>query len=69
MTSHKPQKGFDDATISLALCYYLLSKRPIEVTHSVKRSIMEEYIKKQKAKSAKRAVPWNVTGGNNRGTW
>ena len=64
-----PKGGFDDATISLALCYYLLNKRPIEVTHSVKRSIMEEYIKKQKAKSAKRAVPWNVTGGNKRGTW
>ena len=64
-----PKGGFDDATISMALCYYLLNKKSIHVTHSVRKSIMDDYIKKQKAKSAQRIVPWNVTGGNKRGSW
>jgi len=64
-----PKNGFDDATMSMALCYYLLSRKPLKVTHSIRKAVMEEYIKKQRAKSARRALPWNVTGGNNKGGW
>ena len=62
-----PKTGSDDITMSLALCYYLLSKKPLQVTHSIRKAVMEEYLQKQRAKNARRAVPWNVRGGNARG--
>ena len=64
-----PKRGSDDATMSMALCYYLLNKKPLKVTHSIRRAVMEEYLKNQRAKGAKRALPWNVTGGNSKGGW
>lgn len=64
---NKPQaaKGkHDDVTISMALCYYLLESMPLAVSHSVKRAMMEKHIDSMRAKNMKRAIPWNVRGGN-----
>ena len=66
----KPQaakRKNDDVTVSMALCYYLLEKSPLVVSHSVKRAMMERHIAAMKAKKAKRTLPWNVRGGNDTG--
>jgi len=62
-----PKMGSDDITMSLALCYYLLARKPLQVTHSIRKAVMEDYLQKQRAKNAKRALPWNVKGGNTQG--
>jgi hypothetical protein len=66
----KPQaakRKNDDVTISMALCYYLLEKMPLVVSHSVKRAMMERHIAAMKAKKSSRTLPWNVRGGNKTG--
>jgi hypothetical protein len=66
----KPQaakKKNDDVTISMALCYYLLEKMPLLVSRSVKTAMMEKHIASMRAKKSKRAIPWNVRGGNKTG--
>ena len=59
-----PRGHHDDVTISMALCYYVLAGIPLEVTHSVKRALMEEHISRMRAKAMKRTLPWSVTGGD-----
>jgi hypothetical protein len=66
----KPQaakRKNDDVTISMALCYYLLEKMPLLVSRSVKTAMMEKHIAAMRAKKSKRAIPWNVRGGNKTG--
>jgi|6_EtaG_2_1085325.scaffolds.fasta_scaffold10058_2 hypothetical protein len=66
----KPQaakRKNDDVTISMALCYYLLERMPLMVSHSVKRAMMEKHIASMKAKKSNRTLPWNVRGGNKTG--
>jgi hypothetical protein len=66
----KPQaakRKNDDVTISMALCYYLLEKMPLLVSRSVKTAMMEKHIASMRAKKSKRAIPWNVRGGNKTG--
>ena len=68
--NEKPQapKGKkDDLTISMALCYYVLTRIPLEVHHSLRQAMMERYLAKAKAKTATRALPWSVRGGDGRG--
>ena len=62
-----PKNGSDDVTMSMALCYYVLSGEPLQVTHSVRASMLQEHIARMKAKRAMRRLPWNVTGGNDAG--
>ena len=68
----KPQaakRKNDDVTISMALCYYLLEKMPLVVSHSVKRAMMERHIAAMRAKKSTRTLPWNVRGGNKTGSY
>jgi hypothetical protein len=64
-----PKNGHDDITISMCLCYYVLKDMPLHVNHSVRKSMMDKYIAKARARDARRAIPWNATGGNKRGTY
>lgn len=68
----KPQAArgsHDDVTMSLALCYYALLKEPLTVTHSLRRAIMQEHIDKMRIAKMQRTIPWNVKGGNDKGTY
>ena len=68
----KPQAArgsHDDVTMSLALCYYALLKEPIAVTASLRRAIMQEHIDKMRTAKMQRTIPWNVKGGNDKGTY
>lgn len=62
-----PKRGSDDVTMSMALCYYVLGGEPLQVTHSVRSALVEEHIRRMRAKNARRGLPWNVTGGNAQG--
>ena len=62
-----PKNGSDDVTMSMGLCYYVLSGEPLQVTHSVRASMLQEHIARMRAKRAMRTLPWNVTGGNDVG--
>ena len=64
-----PKNGHDDLTISLCLCYYALKDIPLSVTHSVRKSMIDRHIEALRAKRARRAIPWSVTGGNSQGTY
>ena len=68
----KPQAArgsHDDVTMSLALCYYALLKEPLAVTSSLRRAIMQEHIEKMRVAKMQRTIPWNVKGGNDKGTY
>ena len=68
----KPQAArgsHDDVTMSLALCYYALLKEPLPVTASLRRAIMQEHIDKMRVAKMQRTIPWNVKGGNDKGTY
>tara|TARA_R110002051_G_scaffold57000_1_gene105643 strand:+ start:450 stop:1994 length:1545 start_codon:yes stop_codon:yes gene_type:complete len=64
-----PRGSHDDVTMSLCLCYYALLKQPLAVTSSLRKALMDEHIKKRRVEKMKRTIPWNVTGGNDKGTY
>ena len=59
-----PRRGSDDVTMSMGLCYYVLSGEPLAVTRGVRSSMLDEHIARMKSKRAKRTLPWSVTGGD-----
>ena len=59
-----PRRGSDDVTMSMGLCYYVLSGEPLAVTRGVRSSMLLEHIARMKSKRAKRTLPWSVTGGD-----
>ena len=64
-----PRGGNDDKVIAMALAYYAIKDEPIDVVMNVKETFFEQHKKKQRAKRAKRALPWNIKAGNNKGRY
>ena len=64
-----PRGSHDDKVIALALAYYAIKDTPIEVVMNWKETFFEQHKKKMRGKRAKRALPWNVKSGNNKGRY
>ena len=62
-----PKSGNDDIVVSMALAYYVIKDMPIEYETGIGNMYLEEWKRIKKTNSAKRALPWNVRGGNGKG--
>lgn len=64
-----PRSGHDDIVVSMALAYYAIKDIPIDVVFNLKETFMEQVKRKNRAKKAKRALPWDVRSGNGKGKY
>ena len=64
-----PKNGHDDIVMSMALAYYVCKDIPIYYEGEVGNMYLEEWKRIKRARAAKRTLPWNVRGGNGKGSY